>query len=62
MAGVWYYLNKEIYLKAVIVSLGVLVAAIVAPFLMPSIWSGLGAAGILLVVGLYKAEWLTGLF
>jgi hypothetical protein len=57
--GSWNYMNKEIYLKWMIVTCGVLAAAILAPFFTRGAWSGLAA--IVLVLGFYSAEWLAGL-
>ena len=60
--GSWNYMNKQIYLRSILVDGGVLAAAIIAPFFAFGILSGLGAAFLVLLLGFYNAESLAGLF
>ncbi|RWP18013.1 MAG: hypothetical protein EOR01_23625 [Mesorhizobium sp.] len=58
--GSWNYANKEIYLRAILVWVGILAVAILSPFAMRGIWTGLVAIAIILAAGFYGAEWMTG--
>jgi hypothetical protein len=55
----WNYANKEIYLRAILVWVGILAMAILSPFAMRGIWTGLVAIAIILAAGFYSAEWMT---
>ncbi|CDZ29514.1 hypothetical protein [Neorhizobium galegae] len=59
-AGSWTYANKEIYLGSLLVWDGIVATAILSPFAMPGIWTGLVAVAIILAAGFYSAEWVTG--
>ncbi|RUU24906.1 hypothetical protein [Mesorhizobium sp. M6A.T.Ce.TU.016.01.1.1] len=58
--GSWNYANKEIYLRSALVWGGILAIAILSPFAMRGIWTGLVAIAIILAAGFYSAEWMTG--
>ncbi|WP_147026431.1 hypothetical protein [Methylobacterium oxalidis] len=58
----WEYASKETYLRSTLVMMWVFAAALVAPLITPGMWSGLGAVLVVLVLGLYRAEWLASLF
>ncbi|TIP85100.1 MAG: hypothetical protein E5X63_16015 [Mesorhizobium sp.] len=57
--GYWNYVNKEIYLRSELVWGGILAFAILSPFAMRGIWTGLAAIAIILAAGFYGAEWMT---
>src|SRR5262245_33284208 len=54
--GSWNYMNKEIYVKSLLVTCGILAAGILAPFFARGAWSGLGAIVLVLFLGFYSAE------
>ncbi|CDN53063.1 Hypothetical protein RG1141_CH07030 [Neorhizobium galegae bv. officinalis bv. officinalis str. HAMBI 1141] len=56
----WVYANKEIYLRSELVMVAILALAILSPFAMRGIWTGLVAIAIILTAGFYSAEWVTG--
>ncbi|MEN3146874.1 hypothetical protein ABCW43_06140 [Neorhizobium sp. IRAMC:178] len=58
--GSWFYANKEIYLRSELVMVAILALAILSPFAMRGIWTGLVAISIILTAGFYSAEWVTG--
>lgn len=58
--GSWNYMNKEIYLKSILVSCGVFAAAILAPFFARGARNGLAAIVLVFFLGFYDAEQLAG--
>lgn len=58
--GSWNYASKDIYLKSLLVVQAIVALAFMIPFFAPR--AGISLAGIttVLALGLYSAEWLSG--
>jgi hypothetical protein len=58
----WNYANKNVYLTSLLVDLGILAVAIVAPFFARGVQTGLVGMAAVLIIGFYSAESVVKLF
>jgi len=57
-ADSWNYESKEVYLKSLLVEIGVITTAIAVPFLAFGMLSGLISSLLVLALGVFASQWL----
>jgi hypothetical protein len=60
--GSWNYMNKDVCLKSLGLTIASLAAVITVPFFVRSPWHALCVGMLIVLFDVYAAKWATGLF